>query len=647
MSHIITNNHFLSSLQLKPMVLAVLTAVSLTACQTNPALKVEPKLNNKLQIPQYATQVPEKLDNIRARDKVIYQYLADAEAAWVVNDFDQLDNIYLALAEYDPGNLRASEGKIKVQMARNHATLVAEAEVLAEQEEAEQTQALEKLHRVLLENPQHSAALPLYNQLLQKQEQRQREKLVKKLAFNQPVTMEFRDVGLKQVFESLSKTTKINFVLDKDIPSDQKMTMFVKNMAFRDALDLLLQTNQLEKKVIGDNSVIIYVNDILHQRDYKDLVVRSFTLDYADAKQMSTVLRNILGIKQMEVDARLNTLIIKDSAEVLQIVEKMILAQDLPDAEVMLEMQVMEVTKSNTQDIGVNPPKGVSVLATGAVLTVKDLDNIVRSRLGVSQGKNGVGLIFDESVGDINLLANPRIRVKNKEVAKIHIGEKVPVFTANVASTGVTTQTVQYIDAGLKLEVEPQISPAGDVTIKLNLNVGSIGKEVISGTGQAFRVGTRLTSTVLRLHDGETQVLAGLIDDQDRKNISGLPGLSSFPIIGRLFGARNTDKTKTEIVLAITPRIIRERKHQTDNQAEMWIGSEGQMGKRGVSPAVGSGLGVPFIVPKPPSAQPASKAPKPENMNIPLPAGFSLGTGLEPGSNAPVNPESSKPMSDQ
>ena len=141
MSHIITNNHFLSSLQLKPMVLAVLTAVSLTACQTNPALKVEPKLNNKLQIPQYATQVPEKLDNIRARDKVIYQYLADAEAAWAVNDFDQLDNIYLALAEYDPGNLRASEGKIKVQMARNHATLVAEAEVLAEQEEAEQTQA--------------------------------------------------------------------------------------------------------------------------------------------------------------------------------------------------------------------------------------------------------------------------------------------------------------------------------------------------------------------------------------------------------------------------------------------------------------------------------------------------------------------------
>ncbi|MES1988209.1 MAG: secretin and TonB N-terminal domain-containing protein, partial [Pseudomonadota bacterium] len=108
--------------------------------------------------------------------------------------------------------------------------------------------------------------------------------------------MEFRDVNLKMIFESLSKTTKINFILDKDVPSDQNATIFLKAVPFREALDLLLETNQLEKKVLSENSVIIYVNDILHQRDYKDLSVRSFTLDYADAKQMSTILRTMLNM---------------------------------------------------------------------------------------------------------------------------------------------------------------------------------------------------------------------------------------------------------------------------------------------------------------------------------------------------------------
>jgi general secretion pathway protein D len=625
--------------KIKSSVLLALLMLQLSACETISNLRPDAHVNNRLENPKKAVEVPQKIENVNAREAHIQGLLANAELAWNKEDFDALNTIYTELEAYDPGNLRAREGLIRVQFAQKHLALIAEAEGLIGTDD---DLAMNKLHQVLLENPQHYKALPLYNSLLQAQDDRAKAKLKKTLSFNKPVTMEFRDVSLKQIFEALSKTTNINFILDKDMPSEQKATIFVKSMAFKDAFDLLLQSNQLEKKVLSDNSVIIYVNDILHQRDYKDLIVRSYTLDYADAKQLSIILRSMLNIKQIEIDPRLNTLILKDSAEVLALAEKMIQAQDFPDAEVMLEVQVMEIKSSYLQNLGVNPPTGISVpVPSSGILTIKDL-----KVSGNSLVVNGVpGLVFNAKDGNVSLLANPRIRVKNKEIAKIHIGEKVPVFTSNVASTGVSSQTVQYIDAGLKLEVEPQISTTGDVTIKLNLNVGSIGDKVVANTGTsesvAFRVGTRLTSTVLRLHDGETQILAGLIDDQDRKNVGGIPGLSKIPLLGKLFSSQTDDKVKTEIVLSITPRIIRDRRIPTTNQSEMWIGSEGQAGRGSPSPKFINGVS-PFLIPKPPpAAAPAAmpKEDKPPSLNMPLPDGFSLGNGLQPA----IKPPDAKP----
>lgn len=605
--------------------------MQINGCQSaKPVLKPESHVDNRLENPKQALEVAQKIDNINQRDQHIQGLLADAELAWSDGNFEELSMIYAELEAYDPGNLRAKEGVVRIALAQKHQLLVSEAIALIGSSDADDELAMAKLHEVLLENPQHTEALPLYNSLLQTQEKRTQAKLKKTLSYNNPISMEFRDVSLKMIFEALAKNTNINFILDKDVPADQKATIFVKSMAFKDAFDLLLQTNQLEKKILSENSVIVYVNDPLHQRDYKDLTVRSFTLDYADAKQLSGILRSMLNMKQIEVDPRLNTLIIKDSAEVLQLAEKIILAQDFPDAEVMLEMQVMEIKRNYLQNLGVDVPTGLSVpIPDSKVLTVKNLRDVTGNSLVV----NGIpGLIFNATKGDVSLLANPRIRVKNKDIAKIHIGEKVPVFTSNVASTGVSSQTVQYIDAGLKLEVEPQISTSGDVTIKLNLNVGSIGDKVVATTGTsesvAFRVGTRLASTVLRLHDGETQILAGLIDDQDRKTVNKIPGLADIPLLGKLFSNQSDDKIKTEIVLSITPHIIRDRKLQTSNQAEIWVGSEGQSGRRSPSPKFVGGAS-PFMVPKPPPAA-ALKEDKPQNINIPLPPGFSLGGGLPP-----------------
>jgi general secretion pathway protein D len=570
-----------------------------------------------------AIEASERIAAINNHDKQVESFLRQAKIAWETENLDQLESIYKALAQYDMGNYRAEEGLRMVSMARNHLKLMDNANKLLS--EGNDPEAIEKLHEILIERPNHPKAQPMYEALLKKQEVIALEKTQKKLIYKNPISMEFRDVGIKGIFEALSKITNINFILDKDISSEQKATIFVKSVSFSDALDLLLQTNQLEKKVLSETSVIIYPNNPLRQREYKDLTVRTFNLNYADPKQISTTLRSMLNINQMEVDSRLSTITIKDSPEMLTLIEKLINSEDLPDPEVMLELEVLEVKRSNLQNLGIDLPTSINVLGSSNGLTLRDLTSINRDKIGVG---GSVGLTFEASSGDVNLLANPKIRVRNKDTAKIHIGEKVPVFTSNASSNGVISQTVQYIDAGLKLEVEPTISSSGDVSIKLNLNVASIGESVNSGGSSAFRIGTRSTSTQLRLHDGETQILAGLIDDQDRKNISKVPGIGDFPLLGKLFSRQKDDKSKTEIVLSITPRIVREYITKPANQSKYWVGAESASGRHAPSPDFSKGT--PFFIPKPApdKVQPATNEDKPQSLNIPLPTGFSLGGGL-------------------
>jgi general secretion pathway protein D len=177
-------------------------------------------------------------------------------------------------------------------------------------------------------------------------------------------------------------------------------------------------------------------------------------------------------------------------------------------------------------------------------------------------------------------LASPRIRARNNEEAKILIGQRVPVITNTVTptstGTGVVTGNVQYVDVGLTLEVQPTVHLDGDVGIKIHLEVSSIIREINnanSGT-LAYQIGTRNALTVLRLKDGETQILAGLINDQDRRTSNHLPGIGDIPIIGRLFGTRKDDTEKTEIVLSITPHIIRAQTRATSENTEFYYGTE-------------------------------------------------------------------------
>ncbi len=190
---------------------------------------------------------------------------------------------------------------------------------------------------------------------------------------------------------------------------------------------------------------------------------------------------------------------------------------------------------------------------------------------------------------DTNILASPRIRARNREKAKIMIGDRVPVITNAVTpvATGspVVTGNVQYLDVGLKLEVEPDIRLNNEVAIKINLDVSSIVKEVqntMSGT-LAYQIGTRNASTLLQLKDGETQILAGLIDNEQRNSASKVPGLGQLPILGRLFSEHNNNGTKTEVILSITPHVIGKVHQPKASEVEYWSGTEANVHSRPVT----------------------------------------------------------------
>jgi general secretion pathway protein D len=186
---------------------------------------------------------------------------------------------------------------------------------------------------------------------------------------------------------------------------------------------------------------------------------------------------------------------------------------------------------------------------------------------------------------------------------------------------------VQYIDVGLKLDAEPLINLGGDVNIKLNLEVSSINNSITTSTGAiVYQIGNRSTSTQLRLRDGETQVLAGLINDSDRRNVSKIPGLANIPGIGRLFSNKTDEKTKTELVLMITPHIMRQAVAPDTALSEYWVGSELQAGRSFTQPKTQADISKLFKVGTIPGqrqavpTEPASQAPT--GLNIPLPSGL-------------------------
>lgn len=381
-----------------------------------------------------------------------------------------------------------------------------------------------------------------------------------------PITLEFRDAGVKKAFEVISRLSGINFVFDPEV-KDDRITVLLKDSTFQQALDLLLVTGRLGKKVASENTIIVYPSTPQKIAQYEELMIKVFYLTNSDAKKIVNLLKTMLRARDIVVHEDLNAIMVRARPDVIELAQKVLNSIDLADSEVMLEVSIVEINRTKASNLGIDlSPDTItaSVPMTSGAITLRDLGKLSSGDLLISL-PSAILNIKKEDL-DANILANPRIRVKNNGKAKIHIGDRVPIITTTV-NQGVTTENIQYQDVGLKLAVEPTVRQNDEIDLKIGLEVSSLGTRTTTTTGSVvYQIGTRNTETVLRLRDGETQVFGGLINDEERKSTAKLPLIGEVPLIGRLFSNVDDSSVKTEVLLSITPHVI--RKLEVPEEAE-------------------------------------------------------------------------------
>ncbi len=323
----------------------------------------------------------------------------------------------------------------------------------------------------------------------------------------EPVTLRFQNTRLKQVFEILARTSNIDILFDKDV-RDDLVTIFTKDTPCDEALNLILTTNQLFAKRVGPDRLLIIPNTKQKREQYEDLQIRTFYLSNAKAKDMANLLRTILETKRVYVNEPLNTVVIRDHPNKITLAENIIMANDREDAEVVLDLEVLEVNRTKTKKIGLNfakqagfgifPDAAVNADGTTAAQSFSTAAQSFTYKNLTSIGQDSYLFTFPSSIlmdffkqeSNAKTLANPKLRVLNNQKASINIGDKQPILlsTTNVlpgqATTGAlsTTSTVtsiEFKDTGIKLTVEPTIHLNNSITLRMQVEVTRLGDRVI------------------------------------------------------------------------------------------------------------------------------------------------------------------------
>ncbi len=511
---------------------------------------------------------------VQTLERAIQSYLERAEKLYQEGRWIDAEMLFQRALGLSPRNERARAGLAAIERDGRHAALVAEG--AAELRKGNLESARMKLSNVLSEDPKNTEARALLATLESKDEASAKESLLA-ANFRKPISIDFKDAQLKQVFEAVASSSGMNFLFDKDIKLDQKTSIMLKNSTIEAALYYILMTNQLDHQVMDMNTLLIYPNNAGKQKEYQQLVVKKFPLLNANAKAIAETLKTLMKPRDLVIDEKLNMLIMRDSPDAIRLAGKLIALQDVAQPEVMLELEVLEVSRTRLQELGIAFPGSLTLVplatSTGGTLKLSDLRNLNSDNIGATVDPLKLNARAVDS--DTGLLANPRIRVLDREKARVVIGNRVPTITTAITATGIISESVSYIDVGLKLDVEPTIFLDNDVAIRVGLEVSNVVDQQKTTNGTTtYTIGTRSATTVLRLKDGENQVLAGLINDEDRRAANKLPGLGDLPLIGRLFGSNLTNANKTEIVLSITPRLIRNNRRQDAALVEFLSGTE-------------------------------------------------------------------------
>ena len=483
-------------------------------------------------------------------------------------------------------------------------------------------------------------------------------------ASDKPISLNFPSPKpIKQIYQSLAAAAGINVIFDPQL-KDENVSIVLTNLAFQSALETLLRQENHFYKVIDDKTMLIAADTPQNRKTYEDLVIRTFFLSNGDVTEVSNALRALLQTTRISINKSENSITLRDTADKVAIAERIIEQNDKQLSEVVVNVELLQINTKSLLDLGpILTPYSVSARAPGPGGTSNIGGTIPAGQFTWDQltqlSINSFGFTipsltynFIKNNTDAELLAKPQLRISEGQKAQLIIGDKtpIPVTTFNTGQTVggniVPVTSFQYQDVGIKIEVEPRVHHNREITLKLTVEVSQInGFVTAQDGGQLPIIGTRTITSNIRLKDGETNLLAGLFR-RDRARVNRqIPFLGDLPIIGRLLTNTTKNDETTDLVLTLTPHIIRIPDITEEDVTPVYVGTDQNISYQGAPRVESPAGGGPFEMqrrqpqaPQPPPAQPAQPAPQ----NLVPGAGPSDPFNRQPPQNPP-NPQPNVP----
>jgi general secretion pathway protein D len=568
-------------------------------------------------------------------------------AAATNKDWDKAIQYYEAAIREDPDNAVYRLALTRAKILASYSHVFAARELAAEGKTEE---ALAEYEKALAYDPTDRAIASEVRALTEgKQEEAEpvetKIELPIKLQVNdQKLKLNFMHdrVRLKDIFQALGKHARINILFDeqfKDIP----FSVDLSDRTFEQAVNSLCMATKNFYRIIDEKTIII-VPDLPAKRiQYELNAVKTFYLSNVKAEDLQASLMQILRSQfrapQVIVDKNLNSITLRDAPEVLELADKLIRSWDKPRGEVVIDLEIMEVSRQKLRNFGIefdqlfmgfgynggeNPPTESGWFDLSKI----DLGNKANYSLTLPTAF----LNFLEADEDTKIISQPRLRgIEGEEISYL-VGDKIPIprttFTP-FAAGGVSQQPItsfEYEDVGIDIKITPKIHYENEVTLELEMNVKSVG-----GTGIADIpiISTREVKNIIRLRNGETNLLAGLLKDEERLSVKGIAGLKSIPVLGNLFSS--TDKTvqQTDVILTITPYIIRSVPFTESDFEPLWVNlGSSALSSQGGSEELRPGEGAPGMPPEMRERVPEEQ-PEGQNRVSLSPANFEITEGRE------------------
>jgi general secretion pathway protein D len=560
------------------------------------------------------------------------------EIAAELGQWDEAVLAYMKAVDADPSNIRyqASLMRAKIKASQQHFEKGKEFEkagvverALVEYQQAVQldptnqyAQAqLEHVHRQYIAQKQ-GHGVETIEQMKQKARGARPQPPVLNPRSDKPISLEFpQPVSLFSIYRALGQAFGINVLFDPNL-RDQEISIDLKDVTAQAALETLMRAAGHFYKVMDEHSIIIAQDTPQNRRTYEDLVIQTFFLSNADLKETLTILRSLIDARKIATNEQLNAIILRDTADKVKVAERIIEANDKSKAEVVVDIELLQINSQKLRDLGVAlssysitqtlsvPSSGTSSGGTGggtggasstpSGIRLSDLQFINQSNWFLALPNFIYNFVKQNT--DAQLLAKPQLRISEGEKANLTIGDRVPIplttfNTQNAGAAGgiVPITSFQYQDVGIKIELEPRVHHNQEVTLKMKIEVSNLNGNVSGANGESQPIiGTRVIDSVIRLKDGETNFLAGLIRTDESTTDRGVPGLSDIPLLGRLFSNKHQEGARTDVILTMTPHIVRNAEITQEDLLPIWVGTEQNITFRGGSPRVESDVEGPF-----------------------------------------------------